>query len=354
MNADTVYHYVRRTATYNGKRYEARGKTAKEAERKLAEKLQAAKAGELSGDMTVDSWFQEWMETYKEPIGLQASVLATYHRNYRLHVKPTIGSRKLRDVKDAHLQRILNTVAKDNGKALVDKVRVLIHGMFRQARISRLIPYDPSEGLITPRAEEGHRRSLTEMERTKLLRTAETHPRGLWILTMLYTGMRPGETAALTWSAVDFQNNEIHITQAREAGTRTVKGPKTAAGVRDIPMRPELRAKLMAAKGEPFALVFPAASDGPAAGSVMARWWDSFSKAAGLPDDLTAYCLRHTFCTDLQAAGVPINVAKDLMGHTDISTTANIYTHRVQSTLHDAIATVAKGVANQNATASKA
>lgn len=44
--------------------------------------------------------------------------------------------------------------------------------------------------------------------------------------------------------------------------------------------------------------------------------------------DLTPYCLRHTFCTDLQAAGVPINVAKDLMGHSDIDITANIYTHR--------------------------
>lgn len=44
-------------------------------------------------------------------------------------------------------------------------------------------------------------------------------------------------------------------------------------------------------------------------------------------DDLVPYVLRHTYGTDLQAAGVPINVAKYLMGHSDISTTANIYTH---------------------------
>jgi site-specific recombinase XerD len=44
-------------------------------------------------------------------------------------------------------------------------------------------------------------------------------------------------------------------------------------------------------------------------------------------DDLVPYCLRHTYGTDLQDAGVPINVAKYLMGHSDITVTANIYTH---------------------------
>lgn len=43
--------------------------------------------------------------------------------------------------------------------------------------------------------------------------------------------------------------------------------------------------------------------------------------------DFVPYCLRHTFCTDLQKKGMPINVAKYLMGHSDISVTANIYTH---------------------------
>lgn len=50
--------------------------------------------------------------------------------------------------------------------------------------------------------------------------------------------------------------------------------------------------------------------------------------------DLTLYCLRHTFCTDLQRASISINIAKELMGHSDISVTANIYTHKDQATLH--------------------
>ncbi len=46
-----------------------------------------------------------------------------------------------------------------------------------------------------------------------------------------------------------------------------------------------------------------------------------------IADDLILDCLRHTYCIDLQKAGIPINIASYLMGHADIQTTANIYTH---------------------------
>ena len=46
-----------------------------------------------------------------------------------------------------------------------------------------------------------------------------------------------------------------------------------------------------------------------------------------MADDLTLYCLRHTHVTDLQSAGVPLNVAKDLLGHQSIAMTSQIYTH---------------------------
>lgn len=44
-------------------------------------------------------------------------------------------------------------------------------------------------------------------------------------------------------------------------------------------------------------------------------------------DDLTPYYLRHTYVTDLQSAGVPLNVAKDFLGHKSIAMTSHIYTH---------------------------
>ena len=64
--------YIRKTARYNGKKYEATGKTELEALTKLAEKLAAVKRGEelISGSMTVDAWYAQWKATYKDPKGL--------------------------------------------------------------------------------------------------------------------------------------------------------------------------------------------------------------------------------------------------------------------------------------------
>ena len=52
-----------------------------------------------------------------------------------------------------------------------------------------------------------------------------------------------------------------------------------------------------------------------------------------LAEDFVPYCLRHTYCTDLQKKGVDIRVAQYLMGHADIQMTANIYTHIDDSTV---------------------
>lgn len=347
--------YIRKTARWNGKKYEATGKTELEAMSKLAEKLAAAKRGEdlVSGAMTVSAWYKQWIDLYKKPKGLTEKSLKMYDEKFNGYIRPAIGHMKLKDVKDVHLQRILNSQA-GRSASHVKKIRMVLQEMFKRARQSRLIPYDPAELLELPTVKQGRRRSITEEERAAILAVAERHRAGLWILTLLYTGMRPGETAALTWSDVDFDHNEIHVHAAKESGNRTIKGPKTDSGVRDIPIHAALLPRLLAARGKPFSPVFPTKAGTIQSESSMRRMWNSFRTELDLQlgaktkdgkivesvvaDDLTPYCLRHTFCTDLQRAGVPINNAKELMGHADIQTTANIYTHRDNTTLHNSIA----------------
>ena len=228
--------YVRKTARYNGKKYEATGKTEIEAMTKLAEKLAAAKRGEVvvGGSMTVDAWYREWKTLYKDSKGLTSKSLAMYDEKYKGYIKPKVGHLKLRDVRDVYLQRILNDQA-GRSASHVKKLRMVMQEMFKRARQSRLIVYDPAELLELPNVKQGVRRSITEEERAAILEVAEYHPAGLWVLTLLYTGMRPGETAALTWADIDFKNSEIHVHAAKGSGSAAIKGPKTAAGVRDIP-----------------------------------------------------------------------------------------------------------------------
>ena len=88
--------YIRKTARYNGKKYEATGKTEAEAALKLGEKLAAAKRGEetVGGSMTVNAWYKQWLELYKEPKGLTAKSLKMYDEKYDNYIKPAIGHLK--------------------------------------------------------------------------------------------------------------------------------------------------------------------------------------------------------------------------------------------------------------------
>lgn len=345
------YNYVRKTARYNGKKFEATGKTEREAYMKLAEKLEAAKRGEntISGDMTVDAWFHKWKTTYKDPKGLTPKSLGMYDEKYNGYIGCVIGKMKLKDVQEVHLQSILNGQA-GRSDSHVKKLRMVMRGMFKRARQTRLIQHDPSELLELPATVKGERRSLTEVEREAVLSVAKDHRYGLWIMTLLYTGMRPGESAALVWDDIDFEKNEIHVRTAKESGRKVVKTTKTAAGTRDIPIHSALRQRLLEAKKDGKDFVFPGYSGKIMDDQAIRRRWLAFRRdmdiymgakvyrnkitESVIADDLVLYCLRHTFCTDLQDAGVPLNVAKDLMGHADIQTTANIYTHKKSETIH--------------------
>lgn len=346
------YNYIRKTFTHEGKHYEVTGKTEKEVALKMAKKLDALERGEIETDktITVDSWFRKWLDVYKKPKGLTPKSLGMYEEKYRNYIKPAIGKKKLKDVKDIHLQKVLNEQA-GMSYSHVSKIRMVLQEMFKQARISRIITYDPSEALTLPDSVKRSHRSLTDDERYHVLEVAKTHRAGLWVLLMLYSGIRPGEAFALQWKDIDFDRNEIHIYKAKESGSSEIKGPKTQAGIRDIPMTEALRERLLEEKGDPFDLVLKTIAGNIHNENSTKRMWLSFLRAVDIhmgaetyrnkivksvvSDDLTPYCLRHTFCTDLQRAGVPINIAKELMGHSDISMTANIYTHKDQASLHD-------------------
>lgn len=351
MEDNKKYKYIRKTARYNGKKYEAYGETEQEALMKLSEKLVAAKRGEetISGSMTVNAWYKQWKSTYKEPKDMTSKSLGMYDEKYNGYIKPYIGHMKLKDVKDVHLQKILNSQA-GKSESHIKKIRSVMQQLFKRARLSRLIVFDPAEMLELPRMSKNKRRSITDEERKAILEVAKTHRAGPWILTLLYTGMRPGETAALQWKDIDFKRNEIHIVAAKESGTHnTIKLPKTDAGIRVIPIHAELKPVLLSMRKK-TGFVFLTQRGNQQNENSLRRLWTGFKRDLDIymgaevyrnkitqsvvAEDLTPYCLRHTFCTDLQKAGVPLNVAKELMGHSDIQTTANIYTHRDIDVLH--------------------
>ena len=365
-----------------------------EAYRKLNRKIDAVKNGEegISTAMKVSTWANAWLETYNksrvrkpgEPKQRGTMNTATYKSYEQLtlnYIVPAIGTLRMREVKPTHLQKILND-HKDMSFSQVSKLNITIKKMFSQAYIDRIIAFDPSVGLSLPAAKKGKRRSLSAEEKNFFFKAADKNRHGLLFRFLAATGVRPNELAAIRVGDVDTEQKVVHIKQAVETGAKIISDPKTASGVRYTIINtnddPTIAADIKALIGERDSSEFLfTKSDGK---SMLTRqafksYWASFSrtwdlemgaehdgrghiydpsdlKADGTPlypdpndptkprnghrlsPDVVTYCLRHTFGTDMQRGNIPIEVTKYLMGHADITTTANIY---VDSGKEDAI-----------------
>lgn len=142
------------------------------------------------------------------------------------------------------------------------------------------------------------------------------------MLLMLYCGLRPSETSAV--QGHDITGHILHI-----------RGTKTKYADRYVPI-PNALINVLPQLSDNKYLCPSATGIAPTKREHRQRMWRSFKKELGkyieVKNDLVPYCLRHTYCTDLQDAGVPINVAKDLMGHSSINLTSKIYTHMTEET----------------------
>lgn len=173
---------------------------------------------------------------------------------------------------------------------------------------------------------------------------------------------------------MDFERAVIKITKACERKNSEFKISKSKAGIREIPIPAPLYKRLKAAypKDKLFDFIFQQLDQTKEhnpngkhhTDSTLGNMWNNFKTELDImmgakyekrgqrrkkyivlsvvAKDLVPYCLRHTYCTDLEAADVPINVTARLMGHANIQLTSKIYTHRAKVAFESAAATISK------------
>ena len=147
---------------------------------------------------------------------------------------------------------------------------------------------------------------------------------GLLAVFFFYTGLRKGETLALTFGDIDRERARIRVTKSVYFinNTPKLKKPKTAAGIREV-IVPNMLLELLPS-GEKDEYVFGESPADLMRQHFFDKAWAHWQKETGL--DLTAHQLRHGYATLLHEAGIDVKDAQDLLGHADASTTQNIYT----------------------------
>lgn len=334
--SDGRYHT---SVSYNGQKKSVSGRTETEAIRKAEQLRIAMRRGEQADERkTIGEYVEIYMRTYHISGSKQDATMLAIARN---NIIPELGKKKLASITPTDLMGFINSLP--YGYWHTSKVVHLLKAIFRQAQDDRLIPFDPARNIKLPRGlQKGSHRRITDQERDMILRTADNHPAGLYVRIILYAGLRPGEVAALRWADIDLKKQVIHVRRALKRDD-TIGPPKSGAGVRDVPIPDQLCTALLAARKQGDAPVVEKLRGGALDNRGKEMLWRSFKRQMELDngaevyrnqiisrvvaDDLTPYCLRHTYCTDLEAAGVPITVAAYLMGHSEISVTADYYTH---------------------------
>jgi len=334
----TTYKYIRKTFTFNGRRYEVTGKTEREAMRKMIEKQIALENDEVSvnGNTLLKDWYKTAFKTYKPNVS--AGYMDETLYRFKKHVVSDIGNYPLQTITPLQLQTILNR-QKNRSKSHIAKLYQEIFFVFDCARKNNMIRKNPAADLVKPSGTLNKRRSLTEEERKHLLKVIPTDPRFNFFELMLYCGCRPGEAMEVRYD---------DVTMIKDVPFLHIRGTKTANSDRFVPIPEELQPKLLKSDSSGFCALSRAGKRHNASTyrhmvAALKRamnismgckvYRNELQEPFPLAEDFVPYLLRHTYCTDLKKKGVDVRIAKDLMGHADIKTTANIYDHCDDDTL---------------------
>lgn len=315
------------------------GKTQKEADRKADEVRRALEKGlDISETSTFSEIAERWLKT-KENAVCRSQVVQ--YRSCLKHINQYIGNKDIRRLVPSDLQEIIDRSAKMNpntGKPSSHRTLIAIKSTALQvanyAISARLTDFNFATSVFLPKDNtKQNRRALSESEQKTIL--AVEHRGKLPAMIMMYAGLRRGELLALTWDDIDLVNRTITVNKTAEIITNQIRikdGAKTKNSVRVVNIPFALAEYLKICKEKAKSNIVCCTQKGTYMSlTTWRRMWQSYicalQEANPLMPDFTPHWLRHTYATILYHAGVDVLTAKELLGHSKIQTTLDIYTH---------------------------
>ena len=319
-----------------------------------------------SANMTLNQLFNLYMSTKSN---IRETTRVLYLTYWSANIKPSILSdMKISQIKQLHVKKwIIELKDKGAKTSSIKAYKTLLTSVFQFAVDNDYIRRNPCRNCDQDKAEPSTKTALTKRQQEKLVDFLENddlykvyYP---LILFILNTGLRAGEVCGLTKDDIDMKKGVVHV--RKQLGYRNIgdgyqyywQPLKTAAGHRDIPLTPAAKKALIMEKELDFALGRRAKEQEVAGRSgivfinnrgmalnsysidgtikrIISVYNQRESKEAEtenrepeLLPHISVHILRHTFCTRSVESGINIKTVQYLMGHSEIATTLNIYTH---------------------------
>jgi integrase len=290
------------------------------------------KRSRVTSRMTLGEYLEGWLEQKD----LSEAAVAAYGWAIDLYLVPQLGKTRLIDLDRAQLKHFFSGLSL--GDASKEKIRVVIRAALQDAVTDeQLLAVNPAASLQIrdPRKPRQVREiAIWNADQAKrFLRTARGTEHFPLFLLAIVGALGPAELFGIRWKDVDLQNGRVAITaNLTEVGGRLVlKETKTKQRRRNVALPSvllkALQARHKALKPKPTDFVFTAPEGGPIRRSgFRSRVWLPLVKKAKVPT-ITLYGLRHSSASLMAAMGVPLLVASRALGHSNIRTTADTYTH---------------------------
>ena len=338
---------VGRNADGSQKRQCFYGKTRSEVAEKMNELIHDINSGsyiDKDKNPTVSDWLPTWLNTYKKN-NVKPRTYEQYEGIIRLYLIPNLGEVRLVDLNETMVQRLYNKLYERGLSARTVKLtNVVLKSALKKAVKLGLVLRNICENIDLPKETKKERRVLTPEEQKILLKTLKETDGGDIYIFALFTGMRRGEVLALTWEDVDFKHKVITINKNLSRiktyvvdGNKTklvVGDPKTTTSNRVIPIVECLIPLLKKQKEKTYSdesdLVFPSDTGGYIDPGNYNRKFYKIIKKTGLPKT-NPHALRHCFASNALESGVDIKTTSEILGHSSIDITADLYTHASMS-----------------------
>ncbi|SMC60797.1 tyrosine-type recombinase/integrase [Papillibacter cinnamivorans] len=299
-------------------------------------------------DMLFSDFLKQWLEiakstiqltTYSSYIGMSNSAILPYFEEKKI---------KLTDLKPKDIQDFYTLQLKRVKASTVIHYHAIIHKALKYAVKIELIPTNPASKIERPRQERFVGSFYDTKEVNQLFEAAKGTNLEIPILLGAFYGLRRSEVVGLKWSAIDFENNSLvikhtvtafnldgkHIIQAKDS-------TKNKSSMRTLPLVPAFKEKLLAMKekqefnrklcGRSYSKDY---LDYVCVNELGVRLRPGYITTAfpKLLEDhglrrIRFHDLRHSCASLLLANNVPMKQIQDWLGHSDFSTTANIYAH---------------------------
>ena len=328
----------------------------KEAQSILREHNKKMEAGTavVPNKTTLVEYTREYIE-YKA-LTLSQTTIYGYRNILKNHITPYFKKKSIQDITPKDIQDYIT--AKANTAISLQSIKkhvALLYSVFQNAYRGRIIDENPIDRLERIKAPSSKMECMNAQEISSLCSNLVGTQLEVPVKLAAYLGLRRGEVLGLKWEHVDFDNATIRICNTRTEAGHTVieKQPKTERSNRQLQLTPELvdflkrqqqkQASISRWTNEPQDYVVTMDNGKAFDPNYLS---EAFHKHLVKNDykPIRFHDLRHSFASIANNAGTSLRDISEAMGHSNISTTSDIYTHEFSQTKTKAVNAVALSI----------